>query len=110
MYESSNWKPLYFTMELLFHCAEKIHLYYIYSRINFNGELPGSDKIPGPQEGYLRSHLGLDTLMVLYGKETGSLSLLSAQGWEKIGCKIIFLLGFKITHFNFKFLQLKLTG
>lgn len=65
MYETLNWKPLYFTMELLFQCAEKIHLYYIYCRINFNGELPGSDKILGLQEGYLRSHLGLDTLMVL---------------------------------------------
>lgn len=62
--------PCNFTVELLFHCVEKIHLYYIYSRINFSGEFPGSDKILGLQEGYLRSHLGLHTLMVIDGKET----------------------------------------
>jgi len=92
IYETSNWKSLYVILELLFHRVEKIYLYYIYSRINFNGELPGSDKMLGLQQGYLRSHLGQDTLMVLDGKETGSLSLSSyLPKTEKVGCKRIFL-------------------
>lgn len=79
-------------MELLFYCVEKIYLYYIYSRININGELPGADKILGLQEGYLSSLLGLDTLMVLDGKENWFFkSLLSSpQAWEKVGCKRLF--------------------
>lgn len=91
-YDTSNRKPPYFIMELLFYDVEKIKLYYLYSKINFNGELPESDKILGLWEGYLRSGLGLRTLMVLDGKETGYLILSSVYPETgKVGCNRMFL-------------------
>lgn len=93
-----------FTTELLFHCIEIILFYYTYYKINFNRELPESDKTSKLQEGYLGSHLQQHTVIVFDDKETGSLSLFSKS--LKIGKRKLhqnFLVGFTITNFNFKF-------
>lgn len=46
----------------------------MYYKINFNRELPESDKTSKLQEGYLGSHLQQRTVIVFDDKETGSLS------------------------------------
>lgn len=74
-------------------------------KINFNRELPESDKTLELQERYLRTHLQLHTVIVFDDKETGSLSLFSKSlkiGKSKLHQNV--LVGFTITNFNFKFL------
>lgn len=74
-------------------------------KINFNRELPESDKTLELQERYLRTHLQLHTVIVFDDKETGSLSLFCKSlkiGKSKLHQNV--LVGFTITNFNFKFL------